>query len=97
MHNTDKGLYFYLFIQNMKSVNCQHQEWLFKSVVYIQLLPAISFWDLNPPGGCLRHEIGTVPSFELCWLFVVWSETPPTLDDGLVADLANAEFVVVVL
>ena len=57
-------------------------------------LPAISFWDLNPPGGCLRHEIGTVPSLELNWWFNVGSETPtPMLEVGLVVDLANAEFV----
>ena len=45
----------------------------------------------------MRHEIGTVPSFEVSWLFVVWSETPPAVDDGLVVDLANAEFVAGVL
>ena len=56
-------------------------------------LPAISFWDLNPLGGLLRHEIGTVPSTEQFWLFVVWSPLFALEEVRLAVGLANAEFV----
>ena len=60
---------------------------------YSFLLPAISFWDLNPLGGFLRHEIGTVPSTEQLWLFVFWSPLFVLEEGRLVVGLANAEFV----
>ena len=76
-------LYVYIFsIHVILTLRCN-------TTLTDQKLPAISFWDLNPPGGCLRHEIGTVPSVVVNWLFVDCSV------EELLIWRENAEFAVV--